>query len=170
MALHIKCDKCGKPATMHLTEFVHGETVEKHLCEQCAAAEGITKVAGNLPLSQLLEDFVLQTGSAAPGREGQGAELTCDVCGLTFSEFREKGVLGCPGDYDAFADSLVPLLERAQEGASQHIGKVPHRAGSDQKRHNAILRLRAELRGAVAAEDYERAASLRDQIKELEGL
>jgi protein arginine kinase activator len=48
------------------------------------------------------------------------------------------------------------------------VGKVPKRAGLDQKRQNRILRLRAELKGAVAAEDYERAAILRDQIRELE--
>ena len=125
--------------------------------------EGMT-VKAALPISQLLEDFILQTSS-----EGQKfAELTCDVCGLTFAKFREQGVLGCPNDYEAFESAMRPLLERAQEGASQHVGKVPHRAGSDQKRQNAILRLRVELRGAIASEDYERAAALRDQIKQLE--
>lgn len=160
--MSIKCDQCDRPATIHLTEIVDGEKLEKHLCEDCASSEGIT-IKSNLPLSQLLEDFVLQT---AEGKES--SELTCDVCGLTLSEFRDQALLGCPHDYDAFDPALVPLLERAQEGASQHIGKVPHRAGGDQRKQNAILRLRAQLKGAVAAEDYERAAALRDQIKELE--
>ena len=159
-----KCDKCGKPATIHLTEIADGQKIEKHLCEDCAGSEGIT-IKSNLPLSQLLEDFVLQTSA---GREE--ADLTCEVCGLTFSEFREQAVLGCPHDYDAFDSVLTPLLEHAQEGASQHVGKVPRRAGSDQKKQNAVLRLRAELKGAIAAEDYERAAELRDRIKEMEDL
>ena len=162
--INMKCDKCDKPATIHLTEIVDGHKSEKHLCEDCAGTEGIT-IKANLPLSQLLEDFVLQTSSGA-----EASDLSCDVCGLTFSEFRDHAVLGCPHDYNAFEDALVPLLERAQEGASQHVGKVPHRAGSDQKKQNSILRLRAQLKGAIAAEDYERAAALRDQIKELESL
>ena len=160
--MKFKCDKCDKPATVHLTEIVDGQKIEKHLCEDCAAFEGIT-IKTDVPISQLLEDFVLQ--SAGAKTEGR----SCDVCGIRFSEFREKGQLGCPNDYDTFSDLLDPLLERAHEGATQHVGKVPRRAGVDQKKTNAILRLRAQLRSAVAAEDYEQAARLRDQIKGWEG-
>ena len=157
------CDKCGKPATVYMTEIVNGEKIVKNLCEDCAAAEGVITKA-SIPISKLLEDFILSS-------HGEGADpskLTCDVCGLTFAEFREQGVLGCPNDYDAFQPALNVLIERAQEGADQHVGKVPNHAGSEEKRHSAILRLRAELRAAISEEDYERAAALRDQIKELE--
>ncbi|HUT02176.1 MAG TPA: UvrB/UvrC motif-containing protein [Phycisphaerae bacterium] len=156
------CDKCGKPATVHLTEIADGQKIEKHLCEDCAASEGIT-VKANLPISQLLEDFILQTAS----RE-EMADLECDVCGLTFAQFRERGILGCPNDYDAFEPVLRPMIERAQEGAGEHIGKVPRRAGTSQKRQNAILRLRAQLKAAIASEHYEKAAELRDRIQEVE--
>jgi protein arginine kinase activator len=157
-----ECDKCGKPATVHLTEIVDGEKIEKHLCEDCAASEGIT-IKASLPISQLLEDFILQSGS----RE-EIADVQCDVCGMAFSEFRRRGVLGCPNDYDAFDELLRPMIERAQEGASQHLGKVPSRAGRSQKKQNAILRLRSQLKVAIGSEDYERAADLRDKIKGLE--
>jgi len=159
----MKCEKCNKPATVHLTEVVGGEKLEKHLCEDCAALEGITFKA-DIPISQLLEDFVLH----ATGEDT--AELACDVCGMTFKEFREQGLLGCPHDYDAFERTLVPMLRRAQEGATEHVGKVPHRAGDEEKKHIAVLRLRAELKAAISAEDYERAAAIRDQIKEYEGI
>ncbi len=159
--MKFKCDKCDKPASVYLTEIEGGQKIQKHLCEDCAAAEGIT-VKSNMPISQLLEDFILQGSGSAPN------DLRCDVCGMTFKEFRQQGLLGCPNDYDAFASALDPLLQRAQEGSCQHMGKVPHHADDGQKRHNAILRLRAELRAAVTAEDYERAAAVRDQIKELE--
>lgn len=157
-----KCDKCDKPATVHLTEISGGQKIEKHLCEDCAVAEGITSKSG-LPISQLLEDFILQA------QEGPDvSELACDVCGMTVGEFRRNGLLGCPHDYEAFEKVLIPLLSRAHEGATQHIGKVPNRAGSDQKKQVAMLRLRSQLNNAIAAEDYERAAMLRDQIKEME--
>lgn len=160
--MKIKCDKCDKPATIHLTEILEGQKIEKHLCEDCAVAEGIT-IKANVPISQLLEDFILQTSS---GQELN--DIKCDVCGISFSEFRQQGLLGCPNDYDVFEKALEPLLERAQEGASRHVGKSPHRAGDDPGKQNAILRLRAQLKTAIASEDYERAAALRDQIKQLE--
>ncbi|MBT3200120.1 MAG: hypothetical protein HN350_09405 [Phycisphaerales bacterium] len=160
--MNFKCDKCGKPATIHLTEIVDGDKIEKHFCQNCASTDGIT-IQSEVPIGQLLEDFVLQSGVAEPT-----SELQCDVCGMTFSDFREDGLLGCPNDYDVFEDGLASVIERAQEGATQHIGKVPYRADEAQKRQAAILRLRAELKGAVAAEDYEHAAAIRDQIKEIE--
>jgi len=145
-----------------VTEIHDAQKVEKHLCEHCASSEGIT-IKANVPISQLLEDFILQTAT------GEAAsDLSCEVCGLTYTEFREKGVLGCPNDYDAFGERLEALLGQAQQGATGHVGKVPRHSGGDQKRINAVLRLRAQLRGSIAAEDYERAAALRDEIKEIE--
>lgn len=158
-----KCDNCEKVATIHLTEILGGKKIEKHLCEDCAADEGIT-VKANVPISQLLEDFVLQTGQAEEGPP----DIECEVCGMTFSEFRENGQLGCPNDYDAFEETLVPMLARAQDSASQHVGKVPQHAGTAQQRQNEILRLRAELKDAINAEAYEQAAELRDRIKQME--
>ena len=161
MKMKFKCDKCEKPATVHLTEITDGQKIEKHLCEDCAVIEGIT-IKANVPISQLLEDFVLQSSDA------EDSEQACDICGIRLSEIRKSGVLGCSHDYDAFADALQPVMERAHEGATNHVGKVPQRAGSDQKKMNAMLKLRAQLKTAISAEDYERAAELRDQIKELE--
>jgi protein arginine kinase activator len=159
----LNCDKCDKPATVHLTEIIGGQKIEKHLCESCAISEGIT-IKSDMPISQLLEDFILQTsGGAAESRE-----LKCDVCGMDFAEFRSKQLLGCPHDYEAFEPALLPLLERAQDGASQHVGKAPRQSGERQQRQMAVLRLRAQLKDAVACEDYERAAELRDQIKQME--
>ncbi|MBN1555692.1 MAG: UvrB/UvrC motif-containing protein [Phycisphaerae bacterium] len=159
-----KCDKCDKPATIHLTEIIDGQKIEKHLCEDCAEAEGIT-IKANIPISQLLEDFVLQTVGE---EEVSTAAVTCDVCGMTFSEFREHGQLGCPNDYEAFHEQLLPMLARAQDGNTQHVGKAPRRAGVAQQKQIAILRLRSRLKQAISAEQYERAADLRDQIKRIE--
>lgn len=162
-----KCDKCDRPATIHLTEIVNGQKMEKHLCEDCAEAEGIT-IKANIPISQLLEDFVLQTVGEGESEGTPSAPLTCEVCGMTFSEFREKGQLGCPNDYEAFSEQLLPMLARAQDGNTQHVGKTPRRAGSAQQKQMAILRLRSQLKNAIASEQYERAAQLRDQIKQLD--
>lgn len=160
--MQIKCDKCDKPATIHLTDIVNGQKNEVHLCEECAISEGIKS---SMPVSQLLQEFVLQSSNEPAAKK---AETACEVCGITFNEFRQQGLLGCPHDYDVFSAMLEPLLERAHDGGTQHIGKMPRKADVAQKKHSEILRLRAALRQAVTAEDYEKAARLRDQIKELE--
>jgi protein arginine kinase activator len=149
-------------------EIVNGEKIEKHLCDTHAAEEGLSVKAVHTPINELLTNFVkLHSGGAAAGTAVTGAK-ECDNCGLTFAEFREDSLLGCPHCYRAFENQLGPLLERAHEGGTHHIGKVPHRAGVGEQRHMALQRLRRQLDDAVDAEDYELAARLRDDIKQME--
>ncbi len=159
------CQRCKKSnATVHLTDIVKNEKREKHLCDQCAAEEGIT-IKTHTPLNQLLSNFVMQQEGAR-----ELANLTCEHCGMTFLEFRNNGLLGCPEDYTAFESALLPLLERAHgEGATHHVGKSP-KAMTDEseRRQRDIARLRRELSLAIEREDYETAAALRDKIKAVE--
>jgi protein arginine kinase activator len=162
----MKCDNCNKPATVHLTEIKGGKKIEKHLCEQCAAQNEGLPVKSHTPINELLTNFVLAHSGLQ--REQTAA---CDHCGITWSEFRQSGLLGCEHDYQLFERDLTPLLQRAHEGATHHIGKVPARRGGSgvpAKRTLDSARLRKELSRAVESEDYERAAKLRDQIKQAE--
>ena len=162
--MKFKCDKCDQPAKFHLTDIGDDhEIVVRHLCPQCAGQEGLEPTSPG-PGSHPLESLIMAAAVTS------GENLTCDVCGTTFAQFQAEGRLGCPNDYDAFASILVDAMERAHEGSSQHVGKVPHRVGGDQQKQSAILRLRAELKRVIAAEDYEHAAALRDQIRQLEDL
>lgn len=161
------CQRCKKnQATVHLTEIAQDEKHETHLCADCAAQEGVT-IKSQVPLNELLTNFVMQKTGAE-----ELARLTCPECGTSFLEFRNNGLLGCPHDYEAFAVAMVPLLERAHEGASEHVGKVP-RAGEaggavPSNPDRELVRLRRELAEAVEREDYEQAAMVRDQIKACE--
>jgi len=165
----MKCENCGKQATIHLTEIKNGKKLEKHLCEACAADNGDYTAKSHMPIDQLLSNFVLnQTGAAAKTQEA----AACPHCGITWSEFRQGGLLGCEHDYTAFEKEMTPLLQRAHEGAAHHIGKVPTRRGGSGvpvKRALDASKLRKELARAVETEDYERAAKLRDQIRQAEG-
>lgn len=161
----MKCDKCNKPATVHLIEIQNGQKIEKHLCEEHAAEDGIAVKVTNQPINDLLEKFVLKQ----TGQKGSSGELVCEACGTTWSEFRKTGLLGCPTCYAAFEGALMPLLERAHpDGAHRHMGKVPQSRGTDEHRNQRLLRLRRELDEAVNREQYERAARLRDQVREVE--
>jgi protein arginine kinase activator len=165
--MNLACQACQKqPATVHLTEIgpAGGEKRERHLCETCAQKEGVTpKASSPVTIHEMLSSLASQKASIQ-----QLAELACPHCKMTFVEFRNDGLLGCPADYDAFEKALIPLVERAHEGASHHIGKVPRRLGAPVAADNDLLRLRRELSRAVDDEKYEEAARIRDQIRTLE--
>lgn len=168
----MKCDNCNRAATIHLTEIKGGKKIEKHLCEQCAAQNEGVPVKTHMPINELLTNFVL----AHSGMQQKDATQGCEHCGLNWAEFRQSGLLGCEHDYVLFEKDLTPLLQRAHEGATHHIGKAPVRkapsaspAASAAKQQAELARLRRELAKAVEVEDYERAARLRDQIRNAEG-
>jgi len=160
----MKCDKCDKPATVHLIEIQGGQKIEKHLCESCAVDEGVAVKSSTPQISDLLEKFMIKHGTV----ETPQSTVRCEGCGMTQEEFRKSGLLGCPECYDAFESALEPLLARAHEGATQHVGKMPSRAGIDEVRQRRLMQLRRELAEAVDAEQYERAATLRDQLSRAE--
>lgn len=161
-----QCDKCDRPATHHLVEIVKGQKIEKHLCDVHAAEDGLAIKEVHAPIGELLTNFVKMHGGQAAKPESN--ELTCECCGTSFSEFRESSLLGCSDCYKAFEAPLSPLLERAHEGATHHVGKVPRRAGASDARQVQLQRIRKRLDEAIGVEDYELAARLRDDITRLE--
>ena len=160
----MKCDHCdGVPV---VTEVVveNGKKVEHHLCEKCAAELGVTPQA-HAPINELITKFVL---SHAGGKTASGPACKCEHCGLSFAEFRKSGLMGCSACYGAFEAQVGPLIERAHEGGTHHIGKIPRRAGASVERQERITVLRRKLSDAIEAEQYEQAAILRDQIRRFE--
>ena len=165
-----KCENCNKAqATVHLTEIKGGKKIEKHLCETCAAQNEGVAVKPHTPINELLTNFVLAHSGLQQTKE---TTKTCEHCGITWAEFRQNGLLGCEHDYTLFEKDLTPLLQRAHEGATHHLGKVPMRRGGTgvpiRKSLDAV-KLKKELAKAVESEDYERAAKLRDVIRSAEG-
>ena len=158
----VLCQRCKKQqATIHLTEILQTEKRERHLCEDCAREEGVAiKPQANLHdiLAGMLE---------AHQEAGKEAAITCPDCGITYAEFRNGGRLGCPHDYEVFGDLLREVLEKVH-GASQHVGKLPQRAGADSHAQRELMQLRRQLQEAVESEHYEEAARLRDLIKDKE--
>jgi protein arginine kinase activator len=155
----MKCQKCNKAATMHITDVIAEEQFEEHhLCEDCAQ-------------KYLYEPPKKGAGKLAEGEEADeiGAlnQRECPHCGVKFVEFRNSGRLGCPHDYDEFRDELLPLLENIH-GETRHVGKTPRRLPQSRQAQSEMIQLRKQLQQAVAREAYEEAAQLRDQIRRLE--
>ncbi len=155
------CQRCDDEAAVHLTETVDGRRRELHLCLPCAREAGLAlpEAPPMLGLDKVVQSLIVaHVGELV----GELADLSCPDCGARFMEFRTTGRLGCPGDYQVFSKGLLPLLARSQP-ATRHVGKSPARSTVAADRHR--LRLRSEFRAAIAREDYELAAQLRDQLR-----
>jgi protein arginine kinase activator len=127
--------------------------------------EGLLQVQKpNVNVNDVLESFI----ESAHKTKGNLDELVCEQCGISYIEFRNHGLLGCAHDYDTFKDALGELIERAQDGNDHHVGKAPRSTTKPKRPQQDLRRLKRQLNEAVAAEDYERAAELRDKIEKLE--
>lgn len=166
------CQMCGQhPATTHIKTIVNGKLTQAHLCADCAKKQGY----GNLfadwgsGFGSLLSGFM---GSAAPARQ----VTRCPGCGASFEDITRSGKIGCAQCYHTFRGQLLPIIQRIH-GTAQHKGKVP---GSSALRvtdtNNKIVAVEETpleekkrlLNQAIETQDFERAAVLRDEIKELE--
>lgn len=161
----LRCQRCPKPATLHITEILGEDKVEElHMCEDCAQrflADGQkVKKPKSKGHPEPDSDFLSESGS----REKSPA---CPHCSITFAEYRSTGRLGCPLDYDTFREDLVALLENVH-GETRHTGKVPLHLEKHRRHQDKLSQLKKELQGAIAREDYEEAARLRDEIRKLE--
>lgn len=152
------CEKCkSREATTHYMETVNGVKKEIHLCNECAKQEGFDNLGFSFPsiFSGLFKDDYF-----APLKE----EKKCPTCNMTLSEFSRTGKVGCPDCYTTFENEFRPILLKMQKG-DRHKGEQPK---SKPKKAVTIDTLKAELKEAVKQEDFEKAAVLRDKIKEEE--
>jgi protein arginine kinase activator len=165
------CENCGKrEATVHQTVITNGQKQESHLCEVCAreASPLPTFSFPNLSIQQLLSSFLGQDPFGGPAvKPPLQAEPTCRYCGMTYSQFAQSGVLGCSKCYEELEPQLLPLIKRIQ-GTTNHGGKVPKRTGGIARKRRELEALRRQLEAAIKNEQYEEAARLRDQMKQME--
>jgi protein arginine kinase activator len=145
-----------------LTQIISGKMQKIDLCEKCAKEKGVADPAGFS-----LADMLLGLGAADEIKANGTEELVCPQCGFTQPDFKKTGRLGCPQCYVTFEEGLSVILKDMHKGTA-HKGKVPSRAAKAQLFQTKLKTLHAELQSAVQSENYEQAASLRDQISQLE--
>jgi protein arginine kinase activator len=155
------CEKCKKnKATVRYTEVVDNKVIKMNLCEECAKKKGVT-VQAPFTISNLL------AGLAELGlRPEVDVRKKCPGCGLSYDGFQRTGRLGCARCYEVFEGNLRPLLETIHRSA-MHVGKTPVKARAQKKDVEKLEDLENRLRNAVAQEEYEEAARLRDEIQAL---
>lgn len=158
------CQKCQKRvANIQVTQIVNNNKQVIYLCEQCAREEG--KFITGAPLS--VNDF-FSSMIGFPVRTSVGEQqLVCDKCGMSYEEFKKIGKFGCENCYQVYGEKLTPLLKRLH-GNLQYHGKLPKKVSEGVKVSREIEYLKEQLNNAVKNEEYEKAAEIRDRIRELE--
>lgn len=158
----MQCDVChSKEATVFLTQIVEGKMQKVNLCEACSKEKGV-----NDPTGFALADLLMGLGAAEDIEKSSGT-LKCSVCGFTQADFKKTGRLGCSACYAVFGDGLSSMLKNMHKGTT-HTGKAPAALQERRERGEKLRALQDHLNTAVAAEEYERAADLRDQIRRME--
>ncbi len=170
------CDICQKEeATIFYKEMVNNKYTEMHLCKKCAGEQEVKNLQIPPAITNLLSALAELSAEAVPK---EIAEEKCPGCGFTYSDFRERGKLGCSQCYQSFSEPLSNILRKIH-GNIQHSGKSPATLPTpatpsavppvrETELSKEIVALRQALEAAVKKEEYEEAAKLRDQIKALE--
>lgn len=176
------CERCKKnEATFYYHENVNGNEKTYHLCSDCA---GEMEKSGELDYSDFDKNFEnLDSffgdpfksmnnllagffGTGTPKQITSSAEKKCPDCGMSIREFAANGMAGCPKCYETFSKELEPTITKIH-GRSAHNGRVPAKFREKASMKKKIESLEAEQREAIANENYERAAEIRDELKKL---
>lgn len=153
-----------KEAKVHLTQIVADKVQKVDLCEECAKSKGVNDPGG---FSVGIADMLLGLGASKEMEETSGGEeLKCPQCGFTQADFKKSGRLGCAECYSTFQEPLSSLLKSMHKG-TRHVGKVPQNLQKSRDLLEKLRQLQKKLDKAVAAENFEDAAELRDEIRNL---
>jgi len=162
----VPCEECGEnEACYTISVMMGGQVTQKHLCADCMARMNMSIVTGNVKhlLSAIMSAI---TGATVQQEEEPREDVVCENCQTTLSQFTKSGRLGCPACYRAFREQLTPMLQQIH-GRVQHAGRKPLDTEEAQRSRSRHEELQRQLEDAVAGEDFERAATLRDLLRAL---
>ncbi|MEI7633976.1 MAG: UvrB/UvrC motif-containing protein [bacterium] len=155
------------PAAVKLTKLIKGSVEELWLCQECAAQQNpYQKKIGALSIEQVLATLLNQNKKEMAAKP-RSVDIECSSCGLPFDSYRSTLLLGCSECYASFEKYLIADL-RKFHGATTHCGRVPEGAPPVLEHNRNPREIRRRLREAVESEDFQRAARLRDELRQIE--
>ncbi len=157
------CQNCKMhEATNHIHSVVNGIVRDAYLCSECAGSMH-NKTVTHGDLFELLSSFLSNE------RESTVNTVKCECCGSSFEQISKSGRVGCGNCYKTFEKQLEPALVRIH-GRTSHVGKRLNNVDINssycsENKEDTIIKLKEELKIAIANEEYEKAAVIRDKIK-----
>lgn len=158
----VECSQCKKPIKVVYKEIVGKQIHVTQMCADCPIL--LQKLHGMTPQELAGGVTESQTG------------LYCGHCHTPLESIKMGNPMGCFQCYMIFGDLLIgeliaeeklpQAMEEARRNQPLHIGKTPqgpiHVPSS-----NRLTTLNEALNEALQKENYEEAAWLRDQIKQI---
>lgn len=156
----MKCQHCKeKEANTHFRSNVNGDIKEMYLCDTCAKDLGVMDEF-KFDRASLFDDLFK---SSLVGVD------RCPYCGTTLDDIIQDGVVGCAYCYDKFYDRINRILEK-QKVKPKHIGKLvllDQPQPENVSKEATLENLSAQLRLAIKTQNYELAATIRDEMNKL---
>lgn len=160
----MKCENCNKrEAVFHYQRTQNGKTTEAHLCRECAERMGYRSQLE----SEIFFPFLFESSPRAHALQ------RCPQCHTALDEIRATGKFSCASCYDAFRDrlDLTPFVGKGYPAAAPvaagncESAALAEKEKKKEKKEKSLDELKKALAEAVAAEQYEKAAELRDAIR-----
>lgn len=157
------CEKCSKrTATTYIKRTVNGVTKEYHLCPECAAQLGFSNFSLFDDIGDIWSSFFNNTGFSHSALSTK----RCKTCNSSFDEILESGKMGCPDCYSVFREEILPTLEKIH-GNTEYKGGMPEGISVTKEPETEEEKLQADLKAAIENEEFEKAAEIRDKLKEM---
>lgn len=163
------CERCNKrEAILNLSKIINGESTSLWLCEICVEKYGHEMFSDDSDSKEDSVSFnkVLSILFEGEGKKNKKSKIECGNCGRRLIELEKGKLLGCEECYKTFTSDINKIVQK-ENLFNEHRGEVPNRLGEEIRIKREIANLEKEMDIAVAIEAYEKAAKLRDEIKEL---
>lgn len=173
------CQKCHKKtASVFISSIINGQEIRIYLCDDCAKDYPLFNFNFQNPFSikDVMDKLKIDEDTSIDqekdnllqiDNDSKEEDIICPNCYSTYNEYRQTGKLGCSRCYEVFEEQLKPILKNIY-GYEEYIGKIPKKDNSHIYISKEIRILKEDLNRAVEQEEYEKAAGIRDKIKELE--
>lgn len=157
------CDACGKnEANFHYTKIINGKVKEEHLCKECTFINYDFDL--NNPFS--MDKFFTGLMDTKLEEKDEQEDLKCSSCGLSYSQFKERGEFGCSSCYRSFGHVIEPLI-RSLHGHNTHRGKIPKSSDEKTFLKREEKDLKEDLQDSIKKEEFEKAVVIRDRLKDI---
>jgi protein arginine kinase activator len=168
----LQCEQCDqRPAVVEFIQVIGNVRKHTHLCRECAVEHSLEGSIG--ALRAFAQQIFGELFTQAEKRDENFTipEKPCSSCGITFQQFLETSLLGCPACYQEFHVALKPILRRIHGGSrirtSDKEFSVFPPPDSDLLKLQRE-KLKQELQKALVEENYELAAQIRDKLKQVD--
>jgi len=157
----MRCSLCGRPeASIAVYVVSHKKVRQKlFLCKNCAYKVSVAYFT-NISFSP--DKF---SGVSDVGYSPNASSQKCGFCQMSFEDFLQKGVLGCPYCYTSFGSLLEPYLRAC---GPCHVGKKPYLWLKRRKLEKNFQRLKKDFEKCILEENYERASYLKRALERLQ--